>query len=101
MGGLSFFYYFTVQFNHIYCVCVCVGKVSFPLYLSDLRSFELAMQDSHPSLLRFSSKFSSNSCTKSWFGIHRNVNEQFFFECHGKMFLSIEKVLEKISEGQT
>ena len=24
----------------------------------------------------------------------------FFFECQGKMFLSIEKVLEKISEDQ-
>ena len=32
------------------------------------------------------------------YGIHR-VNGQFF-ECPGKMFLNIEKVLEKISEDQ-
>ena len=50
MVGLPLFYFFTVQFNHIYCVRVCVwGEVRFPLYLSDFQSFELAMQDSHPS----------------------------------------------------
>ena len=34
------------------------------------------------------------------FGIHRRINGQFFFECPGKMFLGIEKVLRKISEDQ-
>ena len=37
-GGLLLFCYFTVQFNHIYCVFVWGGGggVRFPLYLSDL-----------------------------------------------------------------
>ena len=58
MGGCHFF--ITLQFRSItFTVCVCVwggggggegGIVRFPLYLSDLQSFELAMQDSHPSL---------------------------------------------------
>ena len=30
----------------------------------------------------------------------KSVNGQCFYECQGKMFLSIEKVLEKISEDQ-
>ena len=52
MGGCHFF--IILQFNSItftvsVCVCVCVG-VRFPLYLLDFQSFELAMQDSHPSL---------------------------------------------------
>ena len=36
----------------------------------------------------------------TYFGIHRKVNGQFFFECQGKIFLSIEKVLEEIIEEQ-
>ena len=63
MEGLPLFCYFTVEFNHIYSVCVWGGGVRFPLYLSDLQPFELAMQDSH---LKFSSTFSSKSCTKTW-----------------------------------
>ena len=50
-GYKNFCYYFTVQCNYIYslcvcvcvcacvCVCVCVRGVSFPLYLSDLSLF--------------------------------------------------------------
>ena len=44
-GGCHFF--ITLQFNHIYSD---VGKVKFPLLLFFLWSFELAMQDFHPSL---------------------------------------------------
>ena len=44
--GLPLFYYFTVHFSHIYCVCG-ESKVSL-YYFSDLQSFELAMQDFHP-----------------------------------------------------
>ena len=43
MERSPFIYSFiTLQFNYIYCMCV--GKVQF------LQSFELTMQDSHPSL---------------------------------------------------
>ena len=70
------------------------------------------MQDSHPSLY----------CTETWyiciflihsgglqkmlsalFNLVRNTQKSYwtiFFECPGKLFLSIEKVLEKISEDQ-
>ena len=52
-GGCYFFYYLTVQFSHIYFVW---GKSKVSLYyFSDLRSFELAIQDfcpcSHSSLV--------------------------------------------------
>ena len=50
-GGLPLFCYLTVQFSHIYSVCVCGGggasKVSL-YYFLDLQSFDLAMQDFHP-----------------------------------------------------
>ena len=47
-GGCPFF--ITLQFSSTtFNVCVG-GGVRFPLYLSDLQSFELAIQDSHPSL---------------------------------------------------
>ena len=82
------------------------------------------MQDSHPSLYQDSHSSSHPSlvlkpgiiCT---FLIHsgslqkmltalfnlvwntqRSVHGQCFLQCQGKMFLSIEKVLEKISEDQ-
>ena len=45
-GGLPLFYYFTVQ-SHLLCLG---GKQSSLNFLSDLQSFELAMQDSHPTL---------------------------------------------------
>ena len=53
MGGWHFF--ITLQFICIYCVCVCVGGgaggegVSFFYYILVLHSFELTVQDSHPS----------------------------------------------------
>ena len=50
MGGWHFF--ITLQFICIYCVCVCVwgGEgVSFLYYILVLHSFELTVQDSHPS----------------------------------------------------
>ena len=45
-GDATFFYYFTVQFSHIYFVWG-ESKVSF-YYFSDLQSLELAMQDFNP-----------------------------------------------------
>ena len=53
MGGCHFF--IILQFSSIiFTVGVCGGGmgggVRFPLYLLDFQSFELAMQDSHPSL---------------------------------------------------
>ena len=66
--------------------------------------------------VRFSSTFSSKSCTKTWyhlsFLIHSGSLQKMltalfwntqksiwtiFFECQGKGFLSIKKILEKIS----
>ena len=46
MAGLSLFLllYGSITFT------LCVGKVKFSLLLFFLQSFELAMQDSHPSL---------------------------------------------------
>ena len=49
-GGWHFF--ITLQFICIYCVCVCGGGgegVSFLYYILVLHSFELTVQDSHPS----------------------------------------------------
>ena len=82
---------------------------SSPLLL-DFQSFELSMQDSHRTLY----------CTKTWYhlyisgGLQKMLTDLFnlvwntqkkskwtiFFECPVKMFLSIKKVLEKISEHQ-
>ena len=104
--ALPLFYYFTVQFNHIYSVCVCVGggggeggggRVRFPLYLSDLQSFELAFctfpihSGSLHKMLTALFNLVWNTQKSKW---------TILFECQGKMFLSIEKVLEKISEDQ-
>ena len=101
MGGCHFFYYFAVQFNHI------------NIFGSSV--FELAMQNfhprSHPSLLL-------KPCIICTFLIHcgslqKMLNALFnlvwntqkskwtiFFECQGKVFLSIEKILEKVSQYQ-
>ena len=49
-------FFITLQFNHIYSVCVGGegggrgGEEGSFDYFSDLQSFEVAMQDSHPSL---------------------------------------------------
>ena len=86
-------------------------KVFFITFL-DLQSFELATQDSDP---RFIVLKPNISCT---FLIHYGSVQKMltalfnfvwntqknkwttFFECPIKMFLSIEKVLKKISEDQ-
>ena len=70
------------------------------------------MQDSHPSLVLkpdiicifLIHSGSLQIMVTALFNLvcntQKSVNGQFFFECQGKMFLSIEKVLEKISEDQ-
>ena len=82
------------------------------------------MQDSHPSLYQDSHSSShpslalksgiictflihSGSLQKLWTNLfnfvwntQKSINGQSVFECQGKMFFSIEKVLEKISEDQ-
>ena len=83
---------------------------------SDLQSFQLAMQDfhlrSHPSLVlkpgsicTFLIRFGSQQkMLTALFNLVRNTQKSkwtIFFECQGKVFLSIEKVLEKISQDQT
>ena len=73
-GGGGSLFFITLQFNHIYCVCV--GKARFLLLLFGSSVFLVSR-----------ARFSSSKWT-------------IFFESQGKMFLSIEKVLEKISEEQ-
>ena len=48
MGVATFF--ITVHSVQSHLLYVCVGKKGSLYYFSDLQSFELAMQDSHPSL---------------------------------------------------
>ena len=85
--------------------------VRFPLYLLDLQSFELTMQNSHPSLLLkpgiiCTFLIYSGSLQKMLTVLFNLVWKtqksklKIPFEYQGKMFLSIEKVLEKISEDQ-
>ena len=85
--------------------------VRFPLYLLDLQSFELTMQNSHPSLLLkpgiiCTFLIYSGSLQKMLTVLFNLVWKtqksklKILFEYQGKMFLSIEKVLEKISEDQ-
>ena len=81
----------------------------------DLQSFELVMQDFHPcshsSLVLkpgiiCTFLIHSGSLQKmltALFNLVWNTQKSkwtIFFECPGKMFLSIEKVLKKISEDQ-
>ena len=111
----------TLQFSSI--TFTVWGDVRFPLLLSDLQSFEFAMEDSHPSLYQdfhprshpslvvkpgITCKFliHSGSLQKmltALFNLVWNTQKSkwtILFECQGKMFLRIEKVLEKISEEQ-
>ena len=82
---------------------------------SDLQSFDLAMQDfhscSHPSLVLqpgviCTFVIRSGSLEKmltALFNLVRNTQKSIwtiFFECQGKVFLSIEKILERISQEQ-
>ena len=82
---------------------------------SDLQSFELAIQDfhprSHPSLVLkpdiiYAFLIHSGSLQKiltASFNFSSEYTEKYmdnFFECQGKVFLSIEKILEKISQDQ-
>ena len=87
MGGCHFF--ITLQFNHIYCVCR-ESKVPFitVLFITFFITFLIhsgSLQKMLTALfnLKYTEKLMEN-----------------FFECPGKVFLSIEKVLEKISEDQ-
>ena len=102
-GVVTFFHYFTVQFSHIYFVW------------GDLQSLELVMQDFHPcshsSLVLkpgiiFAFLIHSGRLQKmlsALFNLVWNAQKSkwtIFFECQGKVFLSIAKVLEKVSEDQ-
>ena len=101
----------------------CGGKVRFPLLLFRSSVFWVNhARFSSKSLLRFPSTFSSKSCSKTWyhckFLIHSGSLQKMLtalfnlvwntqkskwtilFECQCKMFLCIEKVLEKICEDQ-
>ena len=76
------------------------SKVSL-YYFLDLQSFELAMQDFHPRSHSSLVLKPGIICTFLIHSeIHRKVNGHFFFERQGKVFLSIAKVLEKVSEDQ-
>ena len=71
MGGCHFF--ITLQFNHIYCVC---GESNVQK-MGRVKKMLTAL-----------------------FNFVWNTQKINFFECPGKIFLSIEKVLKKISEDQ-
>ena len=91
-----------------------MGKVRFPFGSSNLQSFELAMQGFHPHsrpslvlkpCIIFLFLIHSGSLQKKLtplFNLNWNTQKSkwtVFFECQGKVFLSIEKVLEKIIVG--
>ena len=101
-GGVATFFT-TLQFSSI--------AFSF----SDLQSIEFAMQDfyprSHPNpVLKpgiiYTFLIHSGSLQKmltSLFNLVPNTQKSIWtivFECQGKVFLCIEKILEKISQGQ-
>ena len=65
MGGCHFLYYFTVQFNHIYCV-QGKSKVPFISFGSSVFCINHARLSSK-SYIRFSFTFSSKSCSKTWY----------------------------------
>ena len=108
--------FFTLQFNPIYCVCVCVcgagSKAPFITFQVFSFGFELAMQDSLQVFIVLKPSIICTFLIRS--GILQKMltalvnlvwNTQkskrtVFFECQGTMFLSIEKVLKKISEDQ-
>ena len=92
-GASHFFYYFTVQFNRIHIFGSSV--------------FESAMQDfhphSHPSLLLKPGIICTFFNHSVLFNLVRNTQKIkwiVFIEYQGKMFLSIQKILEKISQYQ-
>ena len=67
MGVASFFITLLLVYYFImYIISVYGGKVTLPLVLFDLQSFELPMQDSHPSL----------HCTKTWH--HLYISDPFW-----------------------
>ena len=109
-GGCYFLYYFTVQFNHIYCV-LGESKVSFITF----RIFSLLSQPCKILIQVFIVLKPGIICTflihsgslqkmlTALFNLVWNTQKSkwtILFECQGKMFLRIEKVLEKISEDQ-
>ena len=82
---------------------------------SDLQCFELGMQDfhprSHPSLVLkpgiiYTFLIHSGSLQKmltALFNLFQDTQKSIwtiFFECQGKVFFSMEKILEKISQEQ-
>ena len=101
-GGVATFFT-TLQFSS--------GAFTF----SDLQSFELAMKDfhlrSHPSLVLkpgiiYIFLIHSGSLQKmltALFNLVRNTQKSIwtiFFECQGKVFLCIEKILKKTNQDQ-
>ena len=65
-------FFITLLFSHIYCVCVCVCAeskvpfISFRIESFETECFELAMQDSYPSLY----------FTKTWY--HLYISDPFW-----------------------
>ena len=106
MGGCHFF--ITLQFNHIYCVC---GESKVPF--STFQIFSILSYPFKILIHVFTVLKPGIICT---FLIHSGSLQKMltalfnlkyteklmenFFEFPGKVFLSIEKVLEKISEDQ-
>ena len=92
-GGCHFF--ITLQFNHIYSVCVWAGGrgrskvpfITFQILICTLLIHCGSVQKKLTALFNFGCNTQKNKWT-------------ILFECPGKFFLSIEKVLKKISVDQ-
>ena len=102
MGHCHFF--ITLQFNCIYCVCVFDEEKSFLYYTLVLRSFELTMQESHPSLYSIKTLYHifqihSDRLQRMSTVLFKLVSNKqkstrtHFLKYQGKMFLNIENVL--------
>ena len=85
-GGLPLFYYFTVQSS---LLCVGGSKVPFITFQFFICTFLIHYGSVQKKLTLFN--FGCNTQKNKW---------TILFECPGKIFLSIEKVLKKISVDQ-
>ena len=90
--GLPLFYYFTVQ-SYLLCLCVYVWGgseapfITFQIFICTFLIHYGSVQKKLTALFNFG----SNKQKNKWANL---------FECPGKIFLSIENILKKISVDQ-
>ena len=111
VGGGGCHFFITLQFNHIYCVFGGGSKVPFiTFWVFSLFSnpckiliqvFIVLKPDIICTFLIYSG--SLQKMLTALFNLVSNAQKSkwtIYFECQGKIFLSIEKVLENVSEDQ-